>query len=110
MYRHFVKQDPLQVKVLKAKWIRALEHWQSEFIDCPKMPIPVYVLQGMKDTTVEWKKNINFYETKCENFQVALFQGARHQLLNEGVEIRELVHGRVKSFLHDLFAAKDPKR
>ncbi|MCD8510499.1 MAG: hypothetical protein LRY73_11935 [Bacillus sp. (in: Bacteria)] len=79
MYRHFVKQDPLQVKVLKAKWIRALEHWQSEFIDCPKMPIPVYVLQGMKDTTVEWKKNINFYETKCENFQVALFQGARHQ-------------------------------
>lgn len=109
VYRQFVKHDPLQVKVLKANWIRALQHWQNEFTHCPYTTVPVYILQGTKDTTVDWRKNLHFYKRKSRNFQVALFEGARHQLLNERFEIRELVHGRIKSFLNDLTTGAEPK-
>ncbi|MDG5789945.1 alpha/beta hydrolase [Evansella sp. AB-P1] len=101
-YRNFVKHDPLQVQVLKAHWINALENWQNEFVDCPTSYFPIYMLQGTKDTTVDWKKNLNFYKEKCDTFQVALFEDARHQLLNERMEIRYLVYKRINAFLAEV--------
>ncbi|ADU30442.1 alpha/beta fold hydrolase [Evansella cellulosilytica] len=105
MYRQFVKHDPLQVKVLKAQWIEALSEWQMQFTDCPLVDRPVYILQGTKDTTVDWRKNIRFYQTKCKDFQVALFHRARHQLLNEHREIRLHVYRQLNSFLDSLHNA-----
>ncbi|MFA9559616.1 alpha/beta hydrolase [Evansella sp. AB-rgal1] len=104
VYRQFVKHDPLQVKVLKANWVMALEDWQGQFTDCPGSSLPVYILQGTRDTTVDWKKNIYFYQEKCGHIQVALFEGARHQLLNERYDVRNLVQGRINSFLSDIFS------
>ncbi|UCZ51553.1 alpha/beta hydrolase [Bacillus shivajii] len=98
-YQNFIKNDPLQVKILQADWLVALEKWQGEIVNCPKGRMPTYLLQGTKDTTVEWKRNITFYQEKCDDFQAVLFEGGRHQLLNERIEIRHHVHQRISSFL-----------
>lgn len=104
-YRRFIKHDPLQVKVLKAEWLRAFQEWQAEFVNCPEERRPVYLLQGTKDRTVEWKKNIEFYQRKSDSFQVAYFEGARHQLLNEREGIRAAVFRQIISFLDKSCAA-----
>ncbi|MBU9714828.1 alpha/beta fold hydrolase [Evansella tamaricis] len=111
VYRNFIKHDPLQVKVLQSAWVRAMNEWQADFTDCPNLDHPVYFIQGTKDKTVDWQKNIAFYRNKCSKFQVALFQRGRHQLLNERVEIRELVHRQVVSLLNSWSnASKEPKK
>ncbi|PYZ95234.1 hypothetical protein CR194_06890 [Salipaludibacillus keqinensis] len=102
LYQKFIKQDPLQVKWLKSDWMKAMEQWQHYIIKCPVLTIPVYFLQGEKDTTVDWKKNVHFYKHKCQNLQVAIFPSGRHQLLNEREEIRILVHERMRSFLNSV--------
>lgn len=99
LYCKFIKNDPLQGRILKVDWLKALEDWQKEFYHCDKVDLPVYILQGTRDTTVEWKKNLCFYESKCEKMQTALFEGGRHQLLNERVGVRKLVFNRLCSFL-----------
>lgn len=99
VYRQFVKSDPLQGQQLKSAWILAMEKWQTYIANCPILHTPVYFLQGEKDTTVDWKENIHFYRHKCKDIQIAFFPSGRHQLLNEEVSIRYLVHDRMKHFL-----------
>jgi len=98
-YRKFIKKDPLQVKWLKTDWLKAMVEWQKHIIYCSIIRIPVYFIQGGKDTTVDYKKNVNFYKQKCPNLQIAFFPSGRHQLLNEREEIRVLVYERMISFL-----------
>ncbi|WP_096188940.1 alpha/beta fold hydrolase [Evansella halocellulosilytica] len=102
-YKNFIRNDPLQVQMLKADWLVALEDWRIKILDCPNETVPTYLLQGTKDTTVEWRRNIKFYKQKCSHFQAALFEGGRHQLLNERIEIREHVHKRISSFLNERY-------
>lgn len=99
VYYQFLKNDPLQGRILKVDWLHALEEWQKEFQNCHIVNIPVYILQGTKDTTVEWKKNLFFYKSKCTKMQTALFEGGRHQLLNERLGVRKLVFNQLASFL-----------
>ncbi|WP_088033934.1 alpha/beta hydrolase [Evansella clarkii] len=101
IYQQFLRSDPLQVRVLTAEWVTALKEWQLKIEGCPVAEQPVYVLQGTRDTTVDWKQNIRFYREKCGEFQVALFPGARHQLLNERKEITNLAHQRIHEFLRN---------
>ncbi|MCR6096221.1 alpha/beta hydrolase [Salipaludibacillus agaradhaerens] len=101
VYRDFIKNDPLQVKLLSSSWVLAMEEWQKRIISCPILDIPVYCLQGGKDTTVDWKKNVSFYEQKCRRIQIALFPNGRHQLLNESNVVREFVYERIRSYLED---------
>ncbi|SES32242.1 alpha/beta hydrolase [Salipaludibacillus aurantiacus] len=100
LYQSFIKKDPLQVQWLKSDWLTAMEKWQQQIITCPVLNIPVYFLQGEKDTTVDWKENVAFYLKKCTRIQVVYFPGGRHQLLNEREGIRNLVHKRILSFLN----------
>ncbi|WP_280771885.1 alpha/beta fold hydrolase [Salipaludibacillus daqingensis] len=98
-YQKFIKQDPLQVKWLKTDWLRAMEEWHKHIIYCSTLKTPVYFIQGGKDTTVDYKKNVLFYKQKCHHLQIAFFPAGRHQLLNEHDEIRHLVYERMTSFL-----------
>ncbi|WP_416150634.1 alpha/beta fold hydrolase [Salipaludibacillus sp. HK11] len=99
LYRQFIKKDPLQVKWLKADWITAMEDWQKHIVYCSILRIPVYFIQGGKDTTVDYQKNVTFFKQKCSDLQVAFFPSGRHQLLNEQEDTRALVYERITSFL-----------
>lgn len=99
-YRKFIKKDPLQVKWLKTDWLTAMVDWQKSIIYCSILQIPVYFIQGGRDTTVDYKKNVNFYKQKCRNLQIAFFPSGRHQLLNERDKVRIHVYERMISFLN----------
>ncbi|MBM7094346.1 alpha/beta hydrolase [Bacillus sp. H-16] len=99
-YHLFLKHDPLQVRELPTSWLMALTEWQKDILACSKVEVPVYLLQGTKDTTVQWQENVEFFNDKCKDLQVALFEGAGHQLLNEKEAIRELAFERMSSFIH----------
>lgn len=99
MYNKFIKQDPLQVKWLRADWMNALELWQVHVNDCPVYTGETYILQGTKDTTVEWKENLKFFEKKCSNIQIVMFPKARHQLLNESSNVRREAERLIKRHL-----------
>lgn len=99
MYRQFIKQDPLQVKWLRTDWMYALETWQKHIYQCPVYTGHTYILQGTRDTTVEWKENLKFFENKCTNIQIAMFPRARHQLLNERPSVRKEAERLIKQNL-----------
>ncbi|WP_171051679.1 alpha/beta hydrolase [Alteribacter natronophilus] len=98
-YHQFLKHDPLQVQELPTSWLMALTEWQKDILSCSNVKVPVYLLQGTKDTTVQWQENVDFFSDKCDDLQVALFEGAGHQLLNEKKPIRELVFDRIETFM-----------
>ncbi|MBU9721407.1 MULTISPECIES: alpha/beta hydrolase [Bacillaceae] len=110
MYRKFVMKDPLQVKVLKSAWVRAMHEWQADINECPDCDMPVYYMQGTRDTTLDWRRNIAFYLEKCPSIQIALFEKGRHQLLNERTEIRELVHKQISAVLRKWECVSQEKR
>lgn len=99
LYHQFITRDPLQVHYLKADWFFAMANWQEEIRYSPIVRVPVYLIQGERDTTVDAKRTISFYEQKCRYLQVCLVPEARHQVLNERQALRESVHRRILSFL-----------
>ncbi|PTL39503.1 alpha/beta hydrolase [Alkalicoccus saliphilus] len=100
-YHLFTKNDPLQVKFLQAEWMFALEAWHGRISRCPVYGGEIHLLQGNKDTTVEWKENLKFFREKCQNLRVTLFEGARHQLLNEKDAVRKAVESCIVQSLED---------
>jgi alpha-beta hydrolase superfamily lysophospholipase len=98
-YHQFLKHDPLQVQELPTSWLMALTEWQKDILSCSNVSVPVYLLQGTKDTTVQWEENVEFFSDKCDDLQVALFEGAGHQILNEKQPIRALVFERIAAFM-----------
>ncbi|GEL07889.1 alpha/beta hydrolase [Salisediminibacterium halotolerans] len=98
-YRAFIKEDPLQVQWIGTHWLKAMEAWQMRMHYSPVLRIPVYLIQGGRDNTVDEKENIRFYRQKCPNMQICYIPGGRHQLLNEQRVIRADVHERMIEFL-----------
>ena len=98
-YHLFITHDPLQVHYLRAEWFFAMATWQEEIRYSSIVRIPVYLVQGQKDTTVDSEHTIAFYSQKCRNIQVCMIPEARHQILNERQTLRKDVHRRILSFL-----------
>ncbi|CAM3738750.1 alpha/beta hydrolase [Alkalicoccus chagannorensis] len=99
-YNQFVKQDPLQVQHLHAGWMQALEHWQVQMQASGSVELPVLMLQGARDTTVDWKRNAAFFREKCPNMKAVLYHEAGHQLFNERRAVRRLVEKEMADHLH----------
>ena len=98
-YLEFVEKDPMQIKRVPLEWVRALHAWNDKIADLPSCPAEVEVIQGTKDTTVDWKFNIEFIQEHFSNAEVSLIEEGRHELLNESVEIRKKVFSEIGSYL-----------
>ena len=98
-YLRFVKTDPMQVRRVPLEWIRALHAWNDKIADLPSCPAEVEVIQGTKDTTVDWKFNVEFIREKFSNAEVILIEDGRHELLNESTDIRKKVFSEISSYL-----------
>ncbi|MEH6608183.1 MAG: alpha/beta hydrolase [Halioglobus sp.] len=88
-FLEFIKNDPLQPKRLPLSWVAALKDWLAN------MPLqdlgvgPVLVLQGDRDTTVDWRYNIAHIGDLFPGSRIELQAGAGHQLANEAPALRE---------------------
>jgi alpha-beta hydrolase superfamily lysophospholipase len=88
-FLEFIKNDPLQPKRLPLTWVAALREWLAGL---PLQDLgvgPVLVLQGDRDTTVDWRYNIAHIGDLFPGSRIELLAGAGHQLANEAATLRE---------------------
>lgn len=99
-YLDFVKHhDPLQSRKIPLQWTHAMHRWADEFVDAPTSGHPISLIQGTGDKIVAWQYSVRLIEEKFPDSTTYLIEGARHQLLNERIELRQLVLDRISSIL-----------
>ncbi|MFC4735718.1 alpha/beta hydrolase [Bacillus daqingensis] len=100
VYNQFIKRDPLQGRWIYNSWLQALAAWHGDMDNMPVYQDDVLILQGMRDTTVDWRTNMRFFKQKIQKPDIVLLQNGRHQLLNESASldthIRKLIHDFLK--------------
>jgi lysophospholipase len=80
--------DPLQTRFVSVRWIDALLRWESRFDYFEPTDKSVLLLQGQRDTTVDWRYNIPLIRKKFPKAKYLPLQDAHHHLVNESPEIR----------------------
>jgi alpha-beta hydrolase superfamily lysophospholipase len=79
----FVHSDPLQSKRLSLRWLGALRRWLANLPEQGTAPIPMLVIQGDADQTVDWRYNVPRIQRLFKGVQLEMLPGARHHLANE---------------------------
>lgn len=82
------KQDPLQARHIAVRWVDALLRWESRFDYLPESNKSILIMQGQRDTTVDWRYNIPTIRKKFPKAKYLPLQEAYHHLANESPEIR----------------------
>jgi alpha-beta hydrolase superfamily lysophospholipase len=90
-YLAFVKQDPLHSGILSFEYLEDLYAWEKQVQNDSVWPGSVLIIQGDRDTVVDWKYNLEFLRKKIKHPEVHLISGARHQLTNESDAFRNQV-------------------
>lgn len=98
-YLQAIKLDPLQSTNVPLEWVNALMTWNRKVQDYHSSKKFIYLIQGNRDKTVDWKYNIQFLQHKFDNLQIAQIDQGRHELFNETPHIRNIVFSRILYFL-----------
>lgn len=81
-YVPFQKNDPLGHDRFPMSWSSALYAWEKRLRGYPAVTVPVLVIQGTADNTVNYRHNIPFLEKKMAA-RVEYIEGADHLLIQE---------------------------
>jgi lysophospholipase len=95
----FCRGDPLQSTRLSVRWVSALKEWLEQFPSLLPARARALLLQGDEDGTVDWRKNLPLIRKKISGLDVAIIEGARHQLANESEDLRAQIFARLRDFL-----------
>ena len=99
-YLRFVRlQDPLQPRIMAMSWMLALSHWVPYMDGLPASRFPVWLVQGMRDKTVNWQYSNAFVKRKFRLKVSLLLEDASHQLVNECEDIRAPMTALIPVFL-----------
>ena len=91
-FLNFVEhEDPLQTKEIPVAWVDALIRWERRFDSLPVSERAPLIVQGQRDTTVDWKYNINAIRTKFPRAKYLPLQDGSHHLANETPAIRSKI-------------------
>lgn len=96
-HQKFVENnDPLQSRSVPFSWIYAQEDWFERMELVPVNETSVFhIIQGTKDSVVDYKYNIPFLMEKYPNSQVYSIPKGGHSLFNEVPEIRDPVFANI---------------
>ncbi len=97
-FLHFLREeDPLQSRLLSARWVSALKEWLKRFEAAPACTKALFVVQGTGDTTVDWHYNLQAIARKFPLAHIETISEARHHLVNESPPYREHLYGLLDS-------------
>ncbi|GHB12557.1 alpha/beta fold hydrolase [Salinicola rhizosphaerae] len=103
--------DPLQDDRLALTWVTAMRRWMPTLLKRPPSQLPVLILQGEQDLTVDWSWNLKALKRKFPRAHIVRHSQARHHLVNEADEIRHELFAALEDFLVALdLAVPDVKR
>ncbi|MGD6779515.1 MULTISPECIES: alpha/beta hydrolase [Bacillaceae] len=107
-YLALVKKDPLQFTKLPIRWLQSLERWNNSLSEqLSGSEKALFIIQGNKDTTVNWRYNLKFIFNKYPNSTCVLIDGGNHQLFNETAIIRDITFTHIKRYLSAIGDNKD---
>lgn len=92
-------RDPLQARHLPLCWLTAMRGWIEHVQTLPPAPIPILILQGEADATVDWRWNLEVLGGLFPDASVVRYPGARHHLVNESPALRRAIFEDLKTFL-----------
>lgn len=95
----FLRADPLQHDQIPACWIGALARWLKAFLVRPPVNVPVLILQGDNDGTVDWQRNLPVLRTHFPNARIEMLPTGMHHLVNESPAVREDMLAHVSQYL-----------
>lgn len=82
------QRDPLQARYLSLEWVAALRQWIKHFDGLPASSCAPLIVQGKRDGTVDWQRNLPVIRKKFPNASVFFLQEGFHHLANESIDIR----------------------
>ncbi|WP_110647884.1 alpha/beta hydrolase [Salinicola peritrichatus] len=100
--------DPLQDDRLALTWVTAMRRWMPTLLKRPPSELPVLILQGEQDLTVDWSWNLKALRRKFPRSRIVRHPLARHHLVNEADAIREVLFSELDDFL-TRFAVDHPR-
>jgi len=96
----FVKNDPLNIKIIPLTWVKSLFKWNDKINKSNKMiEQRLLILQGNKDTALEWKYNLKMINKIAPNAEIKIIENAKHELFLDKKEIRRQAFDYIISFL-----------
>ena len=98
VFLEFLRNDPLQARQLSLVWIGALRRWLRTLPRRLNCQIPILVVQGDCDGTVDGPFNTAYLVRMLDNVELEMLPGARHQLANESAAIRQQIAARLDQF------------
>jgi|GEM_PF-65713 len=101
-FLRFVRlQDPLQPRAMSMSWIIALSRWMNYMEKLPSCRFPVWLVQGARDQTVDWRYNNSYVQRQFRTKVTLMLEDASHQLVNECEDIRAPLTALIPAFLRD---------
>lgn len=100
--RFIASEDPLQARYLMVDWVRSLQQFLRDFRRAATSSVPLHIVQGTADTTVDWRYNLPALTARFPSAEVALVEGARHHLVNESEQYRQRVFAELERILGEL--------
>ena len=91
--------DYLIVKNVPLKWVKALYGWNTRIAKTKPCDKQIFVVQGNKDRTIDWKFNLKFIGHRFTNAKIHMIPKAKHELLNETDDLRADVLGGIVNHL-----------
>jgi len=76
-FLEFTRRDPLQPRTVPLGWVQALCDWYERTMSRTPLDRAVAVIQGNKDTTVDWQYGIQFVRKKFLRTKVFSIPNAR---------------------------------
>lgn len=92
-------KDTLQPRMITMSWMGAMRNWLRAFPLLPKNTIPLLLIQGDDDGTVDWEYNLPQIQARFSNSQLLMLPGAKHHLVNETANYREKIEQAISVFL-----------
>lgn len=92
-------QDYLHAKYLSLHWVKALFDWNDKLRTLSSSDREILILQGDKDSTVDWPYNLGLLREKFPHAKIEMFHKARHELFNESPKYRPKVLESIKQYL-----------
>jgi len=81
------------------KWFGALVEWNKRAVGYEPSRLPVKIIQGTADSTVDWKYNMDFVKKKFTNTDISMIANGGHQLINESLPMRAEVLTLIVDYL-----------
>ncbi len=93
------KDDPLQPRRLPTRWVGAMKNWIDKVNKFEPKSVPIFIVQGTNDTTVDAEYNIAVLKEKFPKALIKQIPQGKHHLVAESAPYRAQVFAAVKSYL-----------